>query len=52
MKTVILYLLLSFAILPEGSVKDEASFLMLVSILAVLVSVAVVLRLRKRNETN
>ncbi|MEO9294623.1 MAG: hypothetical protein ABI347_03385 [Nitrososphaera sp.] len=37
------------AILPEGSVRDEGTFLVLVTILAVLVGVAMYLR-HKRNK--
>lgn len=39
------------AILPEGSVRDEATFLVLLAGLAVLVGAAIYLRIRrKRNE--
>lgn len=37
------------AILPEGSVRDEGTFLVLVTILAVLVGIAMYLR-HKRNK--
>ena len=41
------------AILPEGSVKDETTFLILIAGLAVLVGAAMYLRMRrKRDEEN
>jgi len=46
-------MLLLLAILPEGSVRDEPFFLLLLAGLAVLVSAAMYLRFRrKRNEEN
>jgi len=42
------WLLLAFAILPEGSVRNEAYFFVLLAILAALVGVAMYLR-HKRN---
>ncbi|WP_431754732.1 hypothetical protein [Nitrososphaera sp.] len=41
--------MLAFAILPEGSVRNEAYFFILVAILAALVGVAMYLR-HKRNK--
>jgi LPXTG-motif cell wall-anchored protein len=38
------------AILPEGSVRDEATFLALLAGLAVLVGVAIYLRIRRKRE--
>jgi LPXTG-motif cell wall-anchored protein len=38
------------AILPEGSVRDETSFLFLLAGLAVLVGVAMYLRIRRKRE--
>lgn len=38
------------AILPEGSVRDETSFLLLLAGLAVLVGVAMYLRIRRKRE--
>jgi len=38
------------AILPEGSVRDETSFLLLLAGLAVLVGVAMYLRIRRKSE--
>jgi LPXTG-motif cell wall-anchored protein len=39
-----------FAILPEGSVRDETTFLALLGGLAVLVGIAIYLRVRRKNE--
>ncbi|HEY7734876.1 MAG TPA: hypothetical protein VIB07_08800 [Nitrososphaera sp.] len=41
---------LALAILPEGSVKDEGTFLMLVILLGAFVGVAVYLRIRNRGK--
>lgn len=38
----------SLAILPEGTVRDEGTFILLVSLLAAFIGAAVFLRLRKR----
>lgn len=38
------------AILPEGSIRDEATFLMLLAGLAVLVGAAIYLRIRRKEE--
>lgn len=38
------------AILPEGSVRDETSFLLLLAGLAVLVGAAIYLRIRRKRE--
>lgn len=40
------------AILPEGSVRDETTFLALLVGLAVLVGVAIYLRFRRREKEN
>ncbi len=40
--------LMILAILPEGSVRDEGSFLLLVTLLAGLIGVAIYLRLRRK----
>ena len=37
-------------ILPEGSVRDETTFLFLIAGLAVLIGVAIYLRLRRKRE--
>ena len=37
------------AVLPEGAVRDETSFLILISALAILISVAIFLRLRRKS---
>jgi hypothetical protein len=42
-----IFLLASFLILPRGSVRDESTFFIMLSILVVLVVVAIILR-RKR----
>lgn len=39
-----------FSILPEGSVRDETTFLVLLAGLAVLVGAAIYLRIRRREE--
>jgi len=39
-----------FSILPEGTVKDEGTFLMLIILLGGFIGVAIYLRLRKRGE--
>lgn len=44
------WLPLAFAILPEGSVRNEAYFFTLVAILAALVGVAMYLRQRRNKE--
>jgi LPXTG-motif cell wall-anchored protein len=38
------------AILPEGSVRDEATFLILLAGIAVLVGAAIYLRIRRKKE--
>ena len=38
----------ALAILPEGSVRDEGTFLMLATVLAAFVGVAIYLRIRNR----
>lgn len=38
------------AILPEGSVRDETAFLVLLAGLAVLVGAAIYLRIRRKSE--
>lgn len=38
------------AILPEGSVRDEATFLLLLAGIAVLVGAAIYLRIRRKKE--
>lgn len=40
-----------FAILPEGSVRDEGTFFILVSILIGLVIAAYIMRLRRNRQT-
>ncbi len=45
-----LLMLLALAILPEGTVKDEATFLFLLAILATFVGAAIYLRIRKGRE--
>jgi hypothetical protein len=45
-----LLMLLALAILPEGTVKDEATFLFLLAILAAFVGAAIYLRIRKGRE--
>jgi len=42
-----IFLLASFLILPQGSVRNESTFFIMLSILVVLVVVAIILR-RKR----
>jgi hypothetical protein len=44
------WLLLVFAILPEGSVRNEAYFFVLLAILAALVGVAMYLRYKRNRE--
>jgi hypothetical protein len=44
------FLRLALAILPEGSVRDETTFLMLVILLGAFVGVAIYLRLRNRGK--
>jgi LPXTG-motif cell wall-anchored protein len=39
------------AILPEGSVRDETSFIILLAGLAALIAAAVYLRIRRKRET-
>jgi LPXTG-motif cell wall-anchored protein len=39
-----------FAILPEGSVRDETTFIFLLAGLAALVGAAIYLRMRRRKE--
>jgi hypothetical protein len=39
-----------FLILPKGSVKDEATFFIMLSILIVLIAIALILRRRRLNE--
>ncbi|MGI0048571.1 MAG: LPXTG cell wall anchor domain-containing protein [Nitrososphaera sp.] len=39
-----------FAILPEGSVRDETTFIILLAGLAVLVGAAMYLRMRRKKE--
>lgn len=43
-------MLLALAILPEGTVKDEATFFFLLAILAAFVGAAIYLRIRKGRE--
>lgn len=43
---------LVMAILPDGTVRDEGSFLLLIALLAGLIGVAIFLRFRRRNEEN
>ena len=43
---------LIMAILPEGTVRDEGSFLLLITLLAGLIGVAIYLRLRRRKDEN
>ncbi|MGI0024720.1 MAG: hypothetical protein ACREA4_06190 [Nitrososphaera sp.] len=38
------------AILPEGSVRDEATFLMLITLLAAFIGAAIYLRIRRTRE--
>lgn len=45
-----LLMLLALAILPEGTVKDEATFFFLLAILAAFVGAAIYLRIRKGRE--
>jgi hypothetical protein len=40
--------LATLAILPEGTVRDEGSFFLLISLLAGLIGVAIFLRLRRK----
>lgn len=40
----------AFAILPEGSVKDEATFFVLIGILAALIGVALYMRHKRNSE--
>ena len=40
-----------FAILPEGSVRDETTFLILLGGLAALIGVAIYLRMRRKGES-
>lgn len=47
MPVMALLMLLALAILPEGTVKDEATFLFLLAILAAFVGAAIYLRIRK-----
>lgn len=47
-----IFLVVSFLILPRGSVRDETTFFIMLSILVVLVIVAIVLRRnRLKNES-
>jgi hypothetical protein len=50
MPVTALLMLLALAILPEGTVKDEATFLFLLAILAAFVGAAIYLRIRKGRE--
>lgn len=50
MPVTALLILLALAILPEGTVKDEATFLFLLAILAAFVGAAIYLRIRKGRE--
>ncbi|HEV8405587.1 MAG TPA: LPXTG cell wall anchor domain-containing protein [Nitrososphaera sp.] len=43
-------MLFVLAILPEGSVRDETTFLILIAGLAVLVGAAIYLRIRRKRE--
>jgi hypothetical protein len=50
MPVTALLMLLALAILPEGAVKDEATFFFLLAILAAFVGAAIYLRIRKARE--
>jgi len=43
-------MLATFQVLPEGSVRDETTFLILIAGLAALIGVAIYLRIRRKRE--